>query len=115
MTDSAYVKNGITQWLPKWIADMWKNSNGGHVANRTLWERSIALLKRMRRVEWSGVKAHNGRLLRECADTLATKGVMKKPRTCPIEVVRVVGEDTDKETCVLRDGEDVQPMVGVGT
>jgi ribonuclease HI len=76
MTDSAYVKNGIMQWVSTWIRNGWKNSGGARVANKSLWERLIAGVNRMKRVEWSWVKAHNGRLLNECADTLATRGVL---------------------------------------
>jgi ribonuclease HI len=110
MTDSAYVKNGITQWLPNWIANKWQNSQGNRVANKTLWEKSMEKVQRMKRVEWSWMKAHNGRLLNECADTLATKGVKNEPRSSPAQFVRVVGEDTDKEIYVLRDGEET-PLV----
>jgi ribonuclease HI len=87
MTDSAYVKNGITQWVPTWIRNNWRNSGGARVANKSLWERLIAGVNRMRRVEWSWVKAHNGRLLNECADTLATRGVLNQQRPCPVETV----------------------------
>jgi hypothetical protein len=80
------------------------------VANKSLWEKLIAMVKSMKRVEWSWVKAHNGTLLNEGADMLATKGVMNEPRQCPIECVRVVGEDTDSETYEMRDGEDT-PLV----
>jgi hypothetical protein len=31
-TDSCYVKRGITEWLPGWIARKWKNSQGAQVA-----------------------------------------------------------------------------------
>jgi ribonuclease HI len=65
----------------------------------------------MRRVEWSWVQAHNGRLLNECADTLATKGVHNEPRPCPAETVRVVGEDVDDTVYELMDGEET-PAVG---
>jgi ribonuclease HI len=106
MTDSAYVKNGITQWVPNWIRNGWKNSSGNRVANKSLWERLIAGVNRMRRVEWSWVKAHNGRLLNECADMLATRGVHNQQRPCPVSTVRVVGEDTDHEIYELQDGEE---------
>jgi ribonuclease HI len=111
MTDSPYVKNGITQWVPTWIRNGWKNSGGARVANKSLWERLIAGVNRMRRVEWSWVKAHNGRLLNECADTLATRGVLNQRRPCPVATVRVVGEDTDNEIYELQDGEET-PMCG---
>jgi ribonuclease HI len=75
MTDSAYVKNGITQLVSNWIRNGWKNAGGVRVSNKSLWQKLIAAVGRMKRVEWSWVKAHNGRLLNECADMLATKGV----------------------------------------
>jgi ribonuclease HI len=111
MTDSAYVKNGITQWVANWIRNGWKNAGGVRVANRSLWERLIAAVGRMRRVEWSWVKAHNGRLLNECADTLATKGVRNEDRSCPVETVRVAGENVDNTVYELQDGEET-PVVG---
>jgi hypothetical protein len=65
----------------------------------------------MRRVEWSWVKAHNGRLLNESADELATRGIMNVQRECPVETVRVVGEDTDTTVYELQDGEET-PTAG---
>jgi ribonuclease HI len=111
MTDSAYVKNGITQWVPNWVRNGWKNSSGVRLSNKSLWERLIAAVNRMRRVEWSWVKAHNGRLLNECADMLATKGVRGEPRSCPVATVRVAGEDVDSTEYVLQDGEET-PVAG---
>jgi hypothetical protein len=81
------------------------------VANKTLWEQLIVAVQRMRRVEWPWVKARNGRILNECADMLGTKGVFNEPRTCPVEVVRVVGEDSDTTTYELKDGEET-PVAG---
>jgi ribonuclease HI len=111
MTDSAYVKNGITQWVPNCIRNCWKNSGGVRVSNKSLWEDLSAAVNRMRKVEWSWVKAHNGRLLNECADMLATNGVFNEPRPCPIEPVRVKGEDSDCTIPELLDGEET-PVVG---
>jgi hypothetical protein len=42
---------------------------------------------------------------------LATKGVFNEPRPCPVETVRVVGEDTDVSEYELRDGEET-PVAG---
>jgi ribonuclease HI len=53
MTDSTYVKNGITQWVPNWAKNGWKNASGARMANKSLWERLIAGVHQMRRVEWS--------------------------------------------------------------
>jgi hypothetical protein len=66
------------------------------------------------RVEWSWVKAHNRTLLNECADTLATKGVMNEPRSSTSQFVRELGEDTDTQEYSMRDGEETQLMGGRG-
>jgi hypothetical protein len=92
----------------------WKNSSGARVANKSVWERLIASVNRMRRVEWSWVKAHNGRLLNECADMWATKGVFGEQRPCPIETVRVRGEDSDHTVYELLEGEETPVAVNDG-
>jgi ribonuclease HI len=51
MIDSAYVTNGILEWLPHWIRNHWQTSNGGAVANRTMWETLLEEVSRMRKVE----------------------------------------------------------------
>jgi ribonuclease HI len=53
MTDCAYVKNGILEWLPNWTQKGWKTSNGGAIANRTMWEKLMSEVSRMRKVQWS--------------------------------------------------------------
>jgi ribonuclease HI len=111
MTDSAYVKNWITQWISTRQRNDWKNSSGARVANQSLRMKLIAGVKRMRRVEWSWVKAHNGRLLNECADMLATRGVFGEQRSCPVTTVRIRGEDSDHTEYELLDGEET-PVTG---
>ncbi|MBK8972774.1 MAG: ribonuclease HI [Hahellaceae bacterium] len=73
-TDSQYVRQGITQWLPGWVRKNWKTSGGQAVKNRDLWE---ALLKETQRhdVTWHWVKGHSGHPLNERADALANAGV----------------------------------------
>jgi hypothetical protein len=70
-----------------------------------------AAVGRMGRVEWSRVKAHNGRLLNECADMLATRGVKNEPRPSPVVTVRVVGEEDDDSRYEIADGEET-PTAG---
>jgi hypothetical protein len=53
----------------------------------------------------------NGRLLNERADMSATKGVFDEQRPCPIETVRVRGEDSDHTVYELLDGEET-PVAG---
>ena len=69
-TDSQYVRQGITEWLPNWIRRGWKTAGGDPVKNRDLWERLHAAAGR-HRVEWRWVKGHNGDPDNERVDQLA--------------------------------------------
>ena len=69
-TDSTYVKDGITRWLPNWKARGWRTAAKSPVKNRDLWEALDALADR-HDVTWHWVKAHAGDAENERADTLA--------------------------------------------
>ena len=69
-TDSQYVRQGITQWMPNWVRRHWKTAGGDPVKNRDLWERLHAATQR-HRVEWHWVKGHNGDPDNERVDVLA--------------------------------------------
>jgi ribonuclease HI len=58
-TDSQYVRQGITEWLPGWVRRGWKTSGGDPVKNRDLWERLQAACTR-HRIDWRWVKGHSG-------------------------------------------------------
>jgi ribonuclease HI len=38
LTDSDYVRRSITEFLPRWKENGWRNSAGKPVANQDLWE-----------------------------------------------------------------------------
>jgi ribonuclease HI len=78
-TDSQYVQKGVTEWMPKWKLNGWKNSKKAGVANKSLWLGLESAIERHRRVEFSWVKAHSGLIHNEIADTLATRGVKGVP------------------------------------
>jgi ribonuclease HI len=105
-TDSAYVKKRITELLPNWVRNGWRNSKKAAVANKTLWQKLFEMVGRHRMVEWSWVKDHSRILLNECADMLATKGVENEPSQGLVQYVVPVGEDTDSREYVLNDGEE---------
>ncbi len=71
-TDSAYVKNGITQWLPRWKANGWKTAAKKPVKNQDLWERLDTALG-THRIDWKWVKGHAGDPDNERVDQLARK------------------------------------------
>ena len=74
VTDSNYVKNGITGWIFGWKKNGWKNAAKKPVKNAELWQRLDAANAR-HRVTWEGVKGHAGRPQNERADALARAGM----------------------------------------
>lgn len=83
VTDSVYVKNGITQWLPNWKRRGWKTADNKPVKNQNLWEQLEALAN-AHEVTWEWVKGHNGHVENELADELAREAItrlMKEVKT----------------------------------
>jgi len=74
VTDSAYVKNGVTGWIHGWKRNGWKTSNKKPVKNVDLWQRLDAAQTR-HRVTWEWVKGHAGHPENELADELARAGM----------------------------------------
>lgn len=73
-TDSQYVRNGITEWLPNWIRRGWKTADRKPVKNEDLWRRLAAEAAR-HDIEWRWVRGHSGDPGNERADQLANRGV----------------------------------------
>ena len=76
ITDSNYVKKGITEWLPSWKKNNWKTSSKKEVKNRKLWEELEKLVNR-NKVDWLWVKGHAGNIENERADFLAREEINK--------------------------------------
>ena len=74
VTDSNYVKNGITGWIHGWKRNGWKNAAKKPVANAELWQRLDAAQARHKGT-WKWVKGHAGHPENERADELARKGM----------------------------------------
>ncbi|SDE60210.1 ribonuclease HI [Limimaricola pyoseonensis] len=74
VTDSAYVKGGITEWMAGWKRKGWKTSAGKPVKNEDLWRRLDEAAAR-HRVRWQWVKGHAGHPENERADALARAGM----------------------------------------
>ena len=72
VTDSAYVKDGITKWIHGWKRNGWKKKGG--LKNAELWQRLDAAAAR-HNVTWEWVKGHAGHPENERADALARQGM----------------------------------------
>ncbi|NCM97353.1 MAG: ribonuclease HI [Rhodobacteraceae bacterium CG2_30_10_405] len=74
VTDSAYVKNGVTTWIHGWKRNGWKTADRKPVKNVDLWQRLDAL-QAQHAVEWRWIKGHAGHPENERADALARAGM----------------------------------------
>lgn len=81
-TDSKYVQQGISEWLPNWIRRGWKTAGGSAVKNQDLWK-ALAEEAARHRIEWLWVKGHAGHPENERADQLANEGVKQAMRGNP--------------------------------
>ena len=73
-TDSNYLRQGITAWLPAWKARGWRTADKQPVKNQDLWERLERAL-RGHRIDWHWVKGHSGNPDNERADALARAAI----------------------------------------
>jgi len=74
VTDSEYVRKGITEWVTNWKARGWKTSNKRPVKNADLWQLLDDLAAR-HEIEWRWVKGHSGHPENERADELANRAI----------------------------------------
>ena len=74
VTDSAYVKNGITDWISGWKRKGWRTAGGSPVKNVELWQRLEAAAAQ-HKVNWRWIKGHAGHAENERADELARAGM----------------------------------------
>lgn len=76
-TDSQYLRQGITEWLPGWKARGWKTAAKAPVKNEDLW-RELDEARARHKVDWRWVKGHAGHPMNERADALARKGLAER-------------------------------------
>ena len=74
VTDSTYVKNGVTGWIHGWKKNGWKTAAKKPVKNVELWQRLDEAQAR-HQVTWEWVKGHAGHPENERADELARAGM----------------------------------------
>lgn len=88
-TDSEYLRQGITEWLPRWRANNWRTIDRKPVKNDDLWRQLYeATLKH--RVKWEWLKGHGGHADNERCDQLARAEVTKIRRNHPSEELKAL-------------------------
>ena len=76
-TDSRYVMDGLTKWLPNWKRNGWKTADKKPVKNADLW-RALDEAASRHDVAWRWVRGHDGHLENERADSLARSAIPKR-------------------------------------
>jgi ribonuclease HI len=71
ITDSEYLKNGITKWVANWKRRNWLTTEKKPVINQDLWEELDALAGK-HQTTWSWTKGHASHADNNRCDELAT-------------------------------------------
>ncbi len=95
VTDSTYVKGGVTQWIHGWKRNGWRTSAKKPVKNEDLWRRLDEARDR-HDVTWEWVKGHAGHEENERADQLSRDGMkpFKPEKPKKSKTAKAKGEDT---------------------
>ena len=78
-TDSEYLRQGITEWLPRWKANHWRTADRKPVKNDDLWRQLDEVTSR-HNVTWQWLKGHVGHPDNERCDQLAGAEIVKLRR-----------------------------------
>jgi ribonuclease HI len=73
-TDSRYVLQGVTEWLPNWKARGWRTAARQPVKNQDLWQLLDAAVANQD-IEWIWVRGHSGHDGNEYVDRLANDAI----------------------------------------
>lgn len=88
-TDSAYLRNGITQWVRGWQRNGWKTAAKQPVKNQDLWQRLVRAMERHTPaggVEWHWTRGHAGDPANERADELANQAARSAGPDDPLDL-----------------------------
>src|SRR5665213_2397212 len=77
ITDSEYLKNGITSWVPNWKKRNWMTAQKKPVINRDLWEELDEQVAR-HATQWSWTKGHASHGDNNRADVLASRAAKEQ-------------------------------------
>lgn len=74
VTDSQYLRRGITEWLAQWKRRGWLTAGRKPVANVDLWQQ-LDEAAAIHKINWRWVKGHSGDPGNERADQLANEAI----------------------------------------
>ncbi len=80
VTDSEYLKNGITQWIHGWKRNGWRTSAKKPVVNQDLWMELDELVSK-HKTRWTWTKGHADHEDNNRCDELATQAA-REQRGC---------------------------------
>ncbi len=75
-TDSQYLRQGITEWLPNWQKRQWQTIDKRAVLNQDLWQ-LLATQQARHQITWQWLKGHAGDKWNERVDKLAASMLPK--------------------------------------
>lgn len=116
-TDSLYLRNGMTRWLPRWKANGFKTRAHEPVKNEDLW-RGLDEQSDRHNITWHWVRGHTGNRDNELCDSLAKEALEGRSRA-PYSATRLPGESPvaparlEKRHLTLPDGSSREVEVKV--
>jgi ribonuclease HI len=80
VTDSQYMKNGITSWIANWKRNGWKTKEKKPVLNQDLWE-ELDRQNARHNTTWSWTKGHASHADNNRCDELATMAARSQTKS----------------------------------
>jgi ribonuclease HI len=80
VTDSVYVKDGLTKWIAGWKRKGWVTTDKKPVKNQELWQ-ELDRLAGLHTIQWKWVKGHATDARNNRCDTLAQAAARKQIRS----------------------------------
>jgi ribonuclease HI len=77
ITDSEYLKNGITKWIQEWKRNGWQNKEKQPIKNQDLWM-ALDQLVSTHQTQWKWTKGHASHEDNNRCDELATRAAREQ-------------------------------------
>jgi ribonuclease HI len=77
VSDSQYLKKGITTFVPRWKANGWVKSNGEAVLNQDLWDQ-LEQVSQHHEIHWEWTAGHADHAIQNRAHDLALRAAREQ-------------------------------------